>query len=66
MNDDLIVQEVRKARDEYAKKFNYDLDAICKNLQEKQEQPGRQVVSFPPKRLEKSLVSKDHGNGNVN
>jgi len=50
MNDDLIVQEVRKARDEYAKKFNYDLDAICKDLQKKQKQPGKQVVSFPPKR----------------
>ncbi len=55
MNDDLIVQEVRQARDEYAKKFNYDLDAICKDLQEKQDQPGRQVVSFPPKRLAKPL-----------
>ncbi len=50
MNDDLIIQEVRKARDEYAKKFNYDLDAICRDLQEKQQRPGKQVVSFPPKR----------------
>ncbi len=50
MNDDPITQEVRKARDEYAKKFNYDLDAICRDLQEKQQQPGKQVVSFPPKR----------------
>ena len=50
MNDDPIVQEVRKARDEYAKKFDYDLDAICRDLQEKQQQPGKQVVSFPPKR----------------
>jgi len=51
MNDDSIIQEVRKARDEYAKKFDYDLDAICQDLQKKQEQPGKQVVSFPPKRL---------------
>ena len=45
MNDDLIVQEVRQARDEYATKFDYDLDAICKDLQSKQEQPGNR--SFP-------------------
>ncbi len=51
MNDDFIIQEVRKARDEYAKKFDYDLKAICQDLQKKQEQPGKQVVSFPPKRL---------------
>jgi len=50
MNDDPIVEEVRRARDEYAKKFNYDLDAICRDLQKKQEQPGKHVVSFPPKR----------------
>ena len=50
MNDDPIVDEVRKARDEYAQRFDYDLDAICRDLQKKQEQPGRQVVSFPPKR----------------
>ncbi len=49
MNDDPIVEEVRKARNEYAKKFDYDLDAICRDLQEKQEQPGKKVVSFPPK-----------------
>jgi len=49
MNDP-IVEEVRKARDEYAKKFNYDLDAICRDLQEKQAQPGKNVVSFPPNR----------------
>ncbi len=49
MNDDPIVEEVRKARNEYAKKFDYDLDAICRDLQKKQEQPGKKVVSFPPK-----------------
>jgi hypothetical protein len=50
MYKDPIVEELRKARDEYAKKFNYDLDAICQDLQKKQEQPGKKVVSFPPKR----------------
>jgi hypothetical protein len=48
MNDDPIVEEVRKARDEYARRFDYDLDAICRDLQEKQEQPGKQAISFPP------------------
>lgn len=50
MNDDPITQEVRKARDEYAKKFNYDLDAICRDLQKKQQPPGKKIVAFPPKR----------------
>lgn len=50
MIKDPIVEEVRKARDEYAKKFNYDIDAICRDLQQKQQQPDKNVVSFPPKR----------------
>ena len=45
---DPIVEEVRKARDEYAKRFNYDLDAICQDLRNKQGTDGRKVVSFPP------------------
>jgi len=50
MPEDPIVDEVRKARDEYAKEFNYDLDAICRDLQEKQRHTTRKVVSFPPRR----------------
>jgi hypothetical protein len=50
MTDDPIIQEVRKVRDEYAKRFNYDLDAIFRDLQQKQEQSGKTYVSFPPKR----------------
>jgi hypothetical protein len=46
---DPIVEEVCKARDEYAKKFNYDLDAICRDLQKKQKQYDKKLVSFPPK-----------------
>ena len=50
MSDDLIVAEVRQARDEYARRFNYDLAAICQDLQQRQSQPGRKLVSFPPRR----------------
>ena len=50
MIDDPIVDEVRAARDQYAKQFNYDLDAIFRDLQQKQVQSGRKLVSFPPRR----------------
>ena len=52
MLHDPIVEEVRKARDEYAKKFNYDLDAICRDLQKRQKKHGKRLVSFPPKQAE--------------
>jgi hypothetical protein len=44
--EDPIVAEVRKARDDYAKQFDYDLDAIYRDLKEKEQQGGRPVVSF--------------------
>ena len=53
MQLDPIVEEVRKARDAYAKRFNYDLDAICHDLQEKQRLGKRRVISLPPKRPRK-------------
>jgi hypothetical protein len=52
---DPIVEEVRKARDEYAKRFNYDLDAICEDLRKKQGAEGRKVVSFPPKAVKPAV-----------
>ena len=53
MQPDPIVEEVRKIRDAYAKSFNYDLDAICRDLQEKQKAGKRSVISLPPKRPRK-------------
>jgi hypothetical protein len=44
---DTIVEEVRKVRDEFARRFNYDLDAMCADLQRKQQLSGAKVVSFP-------------------
>ncbi len=46
---DPIVEEVRKARDAYAKQFNYDLDAMLRDLKAKERQSGRRVVSCPSK-----------------
>ena len=49
---DPIVEEVRKARAAHAKQFDYDLKAIVRDLKKHEQQEGRKVVSFSPKRLE--------------
>jgi hypothetical protein len=54
MIHDPIVEEVRKAREEYARSFNYDLDAICRDLREKQKHSKNRVVSFPAKRIKEA------------
>jgi len=48
---DPIVEEVRGIRDSYAKKFNYDLDAIYHDLKELEAKSGRAFVLLPPKQV---------------
>ena len=49
MIDDPIVAEVRKTRDRHAAKFNYDLDAIFRDLKEREKSSGRAYVSYQPR-----------------
>jgi hypothetical protein len=49
MFNDPIVDEVRKHRQQHAAKFNYDLDAIYKDLKEKEIASKRKIVSRSPK-----------------
>ena len=46
---DPIVEEVRAAREEFAKQYDYDIDAIVRALQKASADAGRQLVSLPPK-----------------
>ena len=48
MNDS-IVDEIRRIRKDYAKRFGYDLKAMAADLREKEETHREQLVSFPPK-----------------
>ncbi len=47
---DPIVEEVRRIRQQHAKRFNYDLRAIVEDLRKQQEQSGRTYVRFEPRR----------------
>ena len=51
MARDPIVEEVRAIRDAFAKRHNYDIDAIVRALQQASADRGRQVVSLPSKPL---------------
>ena len=46
---DTIIQEIRKTRDEYARRFSYDLHAMCLDLRREQELSGATVVTFSTK-----------------
>jgi len=51
MWEDPIVAEIRRIREEYAARFNYDLDAIYQDLKEQERKSGRKFVSYPPRRI---------------
>ena len=38
-------------REAHAAKFNYDLDAICRDLKEQEKKGGRKVLSLRPKKI---------------
>ncbi|MFQ3618143.1 MAG: hypothetical protein SNJ57_18740 [Cyanobacteriota bacterium] len=46
---DEIVEEIHRIREEYAKSFSYDLNAIFADLRKKQEESGREVVTLSRK-----------------
>jgi hypothetical protein len=50
MWSDPIVEEVRKVRDEHAKKFKYDLQAIAVDLRKQQKASKRTFVTLPPRK----------------
>lgn len=54
MIPDPIIEEVRRVREEYVASLNYDLDAIYRDLKEREGKNGHRVVSLPPKRLGKT------------
>lgn len=52
IGNDEIVDEVRQVRDEHAKKFNYDISAICADIRQKQAASTYQIVTATAKEVE--------------
>ena len=50
MYKDEIIKEIHKNRGEYAKSFNYDLNAIFQDLKSKQKAHSQKIVKLPIKR----------------
>ncbi len=49
MPHDPIVEEIRKHRQEYAARFDFDIDAICEDIRREQKPSGRSVVTRKPR-----------------
>jgi hypothetical protein len=51
MWEDMLVAEVRRAREAYAAKYGYDLRTLYQVLKAQEEREEREKVTFPPKRI---------------
>jgi len=59
---DPLVEEVRKARQDHAARFRYDIEAIYQDLKNQEQKGKYKILSFPPKRLPIELISRNDGN----
>ncbi|MBV5298337.1 MAG: hypothetical protein JZU64_09480 [Rhodoferax sp.] len=50
MWQDPVVSETRALRDDYARQFNYDIEAMCRDLLAQQASHPARVVSFLPRK----------------
>ena len=55
---DEIIREVRRAKEELAKQFNYDIDALAAELRRRQENSGREVVNLEKQAAEQCANSR--------
>ncbi len=51
MYTDPIIEGIRKFRDEYAARFNYDVKAMLADIRRRQKESGRKTLARPPKRI---------------
>ncbi len=49
---DPVVEEIRIIRDSYARRFDYDLSAIGRDLSDKEKRAGRKLLDPAPRKLE--------------
>ena len=47
---DPIVAEIHRYRAEHAKRFNYDIHAICEDIRRSEAESGRKFVTWDAKR----------------
>ncbi len=57
--EDKIVAEVRQVREGYAEQFDFDVQAICRDLRKRQEEGGRRVVQLGAKKRAPRSAASD-------
>jgi hypothetical protein len=59
MDHDEIIDEVRALREAYAEQFGFDVDALYRDVKERERKGGRKIVSLEPRPVEVAVVGSD-------
>ncbi len=59
MWSDPIVEEIRRNREAYAAKFNFDLEAIYHDIVRQEAESGHEIVTLPQKRRTAEAETKE-------
>jgi hypothetical protein len=59
MQDDPVVAEIRRIREEIAARFNYDIEALGRYARELDAADNGKVISLPPRRPDGYVAPPD-------
>jgi hypothetical protein len=59
MVQDPIVEQIKRIREEYAARFNYDLEAIARDVRTRQDDGEHQLVRRPPRRVQPVAAAQE-------
>lgn len=60
MNDDSIIDELYRAREAYAQRFNFDVVAMAEHIRESSRTFGGERVTLAPGPLEQRAVAQEN------
>lgn len=59
MEEDPILAEIHRIREEIIEEFDYDLDKLIEYLRQREAEHPERVVSFPPRRPASVTIESD-------
>ena len=59
MENESIIDEVRRIRMEFCREFNNDINAMAEYLRKKEQEHPERIVNFPPKRPRQRAAAQE-------
>lgn len=63
MDHDEIINEVRALREAYGEQFGFDVDALYRDVKDRERKGGRKIVSLEPRPAEVTVAGTNRPSG---